>query len=228
MDKPKIVLFDIDYTLFDVARFRKKIFKSIIGFVGKNKIDKIDKILEDIYHTSRERVGYFNMVSFLEDVSRKFKINVALTNILKDEIFSDNLYEETKEVLESIAKDPSIKIGIFSGGESGFQLKKIEQVENFFNKDHVHIIKYKHLNVQRIIKKYKDFQVYLVDDVLDILNNAKKIDKSVITIWIKRGRFAQQLKKISGFKPDATVDNLKEIVSIIHNSRQRRGSPEAA
>ena len=218
MNKQKVILFDIDYTLFDVAKFRKKIFKSIIGFVGKNKIDKIDKILEDIYHTSRERVGYFNMVSFLEDVSRKFKINVALTNILKDEIFSDNLYEETKEVLESIAKDPSIKIGIFSGGESGFQLKKIEQVENFFNKDHIHIIKYKHLNVQKIIKKYKNFKIYLIDDMLDILYNAKKIDKDMITIWIKRGRFAKNAKPIKGFKPDFEIGDLKEIVSIIHNS----------
>ncbi len=218
MKKQKIILFDIDYTLFDVAKFRKKIFKSIIGFVGKNKIDKIDKILEDIYYASRERIGYFKMDGFLEDVNRKFKINVALENILKDEIFSDNLYEETKEVLESIAKDPSIKIGIFSGGESGFQLKKIEQIENFFNKDHVHIIKYKHLNILKIIQKYKNFKIYLIDDILDILYNAKKIDKNMTTVWIKRGRFAENAKLIKGFKPDFEIRNLKEIIPIILKS----------
>ncbi len=218
MKKQKIILFDIDYTLFDVAKFRKKIFKSIIGFVGKNKIDKIDKILEDIYYTSRERVGYFKMDGFLEDVSRKFKINVALTNILKDEIFSDNLYGETKEVLEYIAKDPSIKIGIFSGGEFGFQLKKIQEVSNFFHKEHVNIIKQKHLNISEIIKKYKSFRIYLVDDVFDILYNAKKIDKKLISIWIKRGRFAKSAKPIGEFKPDFEIRNLKEIISIIHKS----------
>lgn len=218
MDKPKVVLFDIDYTLFDVAKFRKKIFKSIIGFVGKNKIDKIDKILEDIYYASREKVGYFKMMSFLEDVNRKFKINVTLANILKDEMFSDNLYEETKEILESIAKDPSIKIGIFSGGESDFQFKKIEQLENFFSKDHVHIIKYKHLNISKIIQKYKNFRTYLIDDMLNILYNAKKIDKNIITVLIRRGRFAKNAKPIRGFKPDYEIKNLKEIIPVIRNS----------
>ena len=133
--------------------------------------------------------------------------------------FAPDTMITTKEGLESIAKDPSIKIGIFSGGESGFQLKKIEQIESFFHKDHIHVIKYKHLNVSKIIKKYKDFQVYLVDDVLNILYNAKKIDKSIITIWIKRGRFAEQKKDFADFRPDFDISDLKEIISIVEGSK---------
>lgn len=217
MNKPKIVLFDIDYTLFDVAKFREKIFKSIIDVSGKKEQTDIKENLEKIYYESRKELGYFKMDAFLKDVNKKLKSNISL-NILENGMFLNNLYEEAEDILRLISKDESIIIGIFSGGESGFQFKKIEHIVNFFNKDHIHIIKYKHLNILNIIQKYKNLKIYLIDDMLDILYKAKKIDKDMTTVWIKRGRFAKNAKPIKGFKPDYEIKNLRNLPSIINSN----------
>src|SRR3989344_4337702 len=106
MKKQKVILFDIDYTLFDVAKFREKIFQSIIDIdiVEKKEAGNIGKNLENIYYESRQKVGYFKMNAFLKDVNKKLKLNIPI-DILEKEMFSNNLYEETEEILESISKD---------------------------------------------------------------------------------------------------------------------------
>ena len=38
---------------------------------------------------------------------------------------------------------------------------------------------------------------------------------SVFTIWVKRGFYAENQKNIPGFKPDAEIKNLSEVVKIV-------------
>ena len=66
--------------------------------------------------------------------------------------------------------------------------------------------------------KYKDSKLFFVDDKLEILYSAKKHMPQVVTIWVKRGPFAQNQKPILDFNPDAQVDNLLEVVEIIKKS----------
>jgi len=155
MNKKPIVLFDIDYTLFDTEHFKKSL-------LTKHRI-----------------------------------------------------YEEVKDVLEKLSK--IALLGIFSEGDLEFQRKKLNKtaINDYFEKDHTHIVLSKLSELRRILKKYENRVIFFIDDKLSILHDAKKMLPRVVTVWVKRGIYAENQKEIPGFKPDAEVKTLKEIVKIV-------------
>lgn len=154
----KIVLFDIDNTLFDTLRFKSTNF----------------------------------------------------------EIFS--IYEDVHETLTELAE--IVDLGIFSEGDLAFQKQKLlkTNIENYFLKEHVHIVPEKIHAIEALVKKYKDGnQVFLIDDKLPILPIVKKHFPSIVAIWIKRGEHAPKQPPIEGFTPDAEIISLKEVIPLIKN-----------
>jgi FMN phosphatase YigB (HAD superfamily) len=120
-------------------------------------------------------------------------------------------YEEILPLLSKLAAN--VELGIFSKGESKFQNSKLQKtgIENFFRDEHVHIFENKDENLERVIEHYKNRKIYLVDDKLEILYNAKKNNSTIFTIWIKRGPYAQNDTLLNSFTPDKTVETLSEI-----------------
>lgn len=155
MNKNPIILFDIDYTLFDTRKFKD---------------------------------------SKLQDYSS---------------------YEEVKEILIKLSELASL--GIFSKGETEFQKTKLKKTGmiKFFKDNNVHIFNDKDANLINVLEKYKDSKLFLVDDKLEILYSAKKHMPQVLTIWVKRGPFAERQKPIEGFSPDEQVENLSEVLRIV-------------
>ena len=126
------------------------------------------------------------------------------------------LFEEVKETLEQLAKVATL--GILSQGEIAFQNKKLEktQIKDYFLSEHTHIVAYKLDVMEEILEKYKGkAKVYFIDDWLDMLRAAKKIDPSVSTIWMKRGEYADLQEEHSDFTPDAIVENLRDVIPLI-------------
>lgn len=156
--KQKIVLFDIDYTLFDTGIFKE-------------------------------------------------------TQLTKH-----NIYEEVLHVLSDLSK--KVILGIFSEGEIGFQKNKLKKtgIERFFLKEHIHIVIRKEENLKKILAKYKNNKLFLIDDKLTILYEAKTEFPYVFTIWVKRGEYAQKQKPIKDFVPDAIIGNLREVIPIIDST----------
>jgi len=152
--KNKIVLFDIDYTLFDTKTFKDS-----------------------------------NLTKFA-------------------------LYKEILPVLKSLAT--TAELGIFSKGEDSSQNVKLQEtgIGNFFQQENVHVFEDKDENLKSVLDKYKNLKIYIVDDRLATLYSARAINSSVFTIWIKRGPFAQDETLLSNFSPDATINNLEEVLSI--------------
>ena len=155
MDKNKVVLFDIDYTLFDTALFKE-------SKLSKHKV-----------------------------------------------------YEEVIEVLDYLKK--SATLGVFSEGNIDSQRRKLKEtnIDKYFDKDHTHVVLKKLDELKRVLKNYENRQIFFVDDKLSILFDAKKIFPKVIAIWVKRGVYAENQKEIPGFRPDAEVENLSEVVKIV-------------
>jgi hypothetical protein len=155
LNKNTIVLFDIDYTLFDTKTFK----------------------------------------------------NSNLTKY--------SLYDEILSVLPNLAN--VAELGIFSKGENTFQNSKLQitGIKNFFRQENVHIFDNKDLNLENVIEKYKGLEIFLVDDKLATLYNAKTKTPAVFTIWIKRGPFAKDSTLLSNFSPDAIITSLKEVASIV-------------
>lgn len=153
--KEKIVLFDIDYTLFDTVTFKQS---------------------------------------------------------------SLQIYKAYQEVLDVLVELGQIaKLGIFSEGDKDFQSKKLRDsdIEKYFISEHVHIVPRKEETMKEVLVKYEHNQLFVVDDKLPFLHMVQHYAPHVFTIWVKRGIYAENQKPIRGFKPYATVKNLKSILPII-------------
>lgn len=154
LNKP-IILFDIDYTLFDTALFKE-------------------------------------------------------TNFTKY-----SLYEEVPSVLEILSKN--LELGIFSQGDRDMQNLKLKEtkIDRFFQKEYIYIESEKEEKIKTIVNKYKNTQLFVADDKLNMLSLIKKEDSGIFTIWIKRGVYAQNQKPIPYFTPDATMLTLSGITRVI-------------
>lgn len=215
-----VILFDIDYTLFDANKFRRKIFRLIKKTIGYKKISNIDTILRSSYVASRKETGYFKLKAFLRDIVTRLSLEISSDSlgksIIKEDIFTGNLYEGAKKTLHSLSKNKLLRIGIFSGGDEAFQKRKIKESQDFFHKEHIHIFTLKkHKELLPIIKRYKKHKLYLVDDDLEVLHTAKLLNENVFAIWVKRKRFDKIQKEIPGFSPDETITNLKEVLKLV-------------
>lgn len=129
------------------------------------------------------------------------------------------VYDEVPHVLEELS---SLAIlGIYSEGEKDFQKNKLAKtnLERFFNKNHTHIIAEKDIHSLEDLAEHEKEDLFLVDDKLSILHEAKKRIPSIITVWVKRGPYADAATPIEGFVPDNTVDDLHELVEIVKSSK---------
>ncbi len=91
----------------------------------------------------------------------------------------------------------------------------------YFLEENVHIVGEKEAVMKKILEKYKNYSVYLVDDKLPILQTAKKFMPSITVLWIKRGIYAENQKEIKGFIPDVTVDDLHEVIRIVKYGKKK-------
>lgn len=210
----KVVLFDIDYTLFNTKLYRRSLYKLLAKVLGHSP-NKIALIERRIAHGVGEECGYLNLTLFLQRFSKKLKEEKdVITKVYFDEdTFKKCLYRETEEIVENLSKQ--IIIGIFSKGDNFFQRAKIISIKHAFQENHVHISVNKHTSLPKLVNTYKSYKLYLVDDALDVLAHAKILDENITTIWVKRGRFAKTQEPISGFTPDETVLNLRRIAGIV-------------
>lgn len=151
----KIVLFDIDYTLFNTDRFRQS-----------------------------------NLSDFV-------------------------LYDEVVQVLTQLEKVATL--GIFSEGTLELQNEKLHQTNILphFIEEHIHIVAKKEEGLKTVLYKYRNYKIFLIDDKLTILQKAKNILPELITIWIKRGKYAENQTSLIGFVPDEEFYNLSDVVSVI-------------
>lgn len=216
----KVALFDIDYTLFDSKKYREKIFKNLSDKLGYKDSEFFLKKIEETYYSSKEK-GSFIPAQFVNRLVKDFDLSCSvkeLEDILwRKEIFVECLYKEAEDVLRLLSKNKNIKIGIFSGGHDIFQRRKIEAVKDFFDEEHIHVFMQKGQELKKIIGKYKGKKLYYIDDILELLEKAKKINEEITTIWIKRGRFAKK-QAIADFHPDKTITNLIELVPVLKNN----------
>jgi hypothetical protein len=198
----KIVLFDIDHTLFNTVAFGDAVYEAHADVLTR---DQFNQIIKGI------KIG-------VTQKPKEISIEASIIKTLWDNADSvKNFYEETPEVLRLIGVNATI--GIFSKGDNNFQRKKINSVINLFKEENIHVAKNKIEILSKVLSKYKNYQIYIVDDILEVLFQAKKINKEVLTVWIKRPAYYESYlinqAPIKDFTADFTVTNLREIIPII-------------
>ena len=221
MNKKPIVLFDIDYTMFDVKHFDNNFH----AYLSK-LLDVDQKKVQDL--SIKTILGLIKQEHFL-DIDKYLKIllsGLGKEKYLKEieqflfgkDFFKRGFYPDVEVTVRTLKE--MFRLGVFSQGDKKLQGAKINQsgFEDIYDKKLIYIIKPRKLDFLPSLKKLhtKD-KVFLVEDKLSILHEVKKQMSSVFGIWVKRGWYAENQKEIPGFKPDAEVENLKEIVSIVNS-----------
>lgn len=151
-----------------------------------------------------------------------FDIDYTLfnTDVFKEtQLKKHSVYNEVERTLNELSK--IARLGIFSEGKIDLQKRKLQKtaIQKYFPKEQTHIVLEKGLSLKEVLNQYQNFELFLVDDKLTILGEAKNYMPSIFTIWVKRGKYAQKQKEIPGFKSDATVINLKQIIKIIREKK---------
>jgi len=157
-------------------------------------------------------------MKLLNKVVILFDIDYTLFNV---DLFKQSnltkflLYDDVKDALNSLQKISIL--GISSEGESGLQRKKMQKtnIEKYFKEENIHIAKNKPNSLKKNLSQYKKNNLFLLDDKLTILRQAKKSFPLIFTIWVRRGKYAQEQKEVADFRPDAQVFNLTQAVDII-------------
>jgi len=151
---------------------------------------------------------------------------------------TERLYEsrrrQAEEAFFSFAEDEGALedleslgvVSIFSevtvNGSFELQREKIRRLglDIRIAEEHTHIGEKKILRFRELLKKYKGL-VFLVDDKVEVLEEARKIEQAeklgseVLTVWIQRGEHAKRaLERGVTFVPNFKFSNLKDFVPV--------------
>jgi FMN phosphatase YigB (HAD superfamily) len=215
--KTNIILFDVDYTLFDTSYYRDEVSRVLKSKLPEFSDETLRKIVEDTYYEIRQH-GNFSPRLFAEifthDKGHNLSVNEVESIWWDKTILKDALFPEVMDVLKKLQEIPNVKLGIFSTGFHTLQMEKITPLLSFFHTDDIHIFDVKDAHIEEVFNSYKNDDIVIIDDVLWILEQAKQHKASATTIWLKRGLHAEKTS-IATFTPDKTITTLQELPEII-------------
>lgn len=58
--------------------------------------------------------------------------------------------------------------------------------------------------------------MYIVDDIQDILVEAKKLRSDITTIWIQRKGYTKSKEPVANFAPDYIIKSLAEVKPLLN------------
>ena len=202
----RIILFDIDKTIFDRDNFLGS-FDDLLQEEFKLSNNELEDIVS-IYDGIKNDFGYFSPQAYLERIYKIVpSLNKKLDYYFGQENINKYLFQDS-EVLFSL-KD--IRVGIFSKGDIGFQKMKIAKFLDILEEDLIYVFHDKLKKLPQVLNSNRDSKLYLVDDKIDVLVAAKDIDENIKTIHIDH---EGKLQKPNGV--DFKLKNLSDIISILH------------
>lgn len=214
--KNKIILFDIDHTLFDTNLFRQLVAERLHRKLPSMTMSQIMEA-DNAAHKKMKNTNTFSPVNAANFFSLEINSQISpdeIVDIWTDkQMFQSCLYDDVLPVLRKLQNEGFV-MGVFSTGIAEFQIEKIAALQSFFQKEHIHIFELKDIKLQVIIGKYKDDKMILVDDSLFILKQAKEIDQNVMVIWIRRDAITAG-QHIEGFDPDKTIQSFIAFPEIV-------------
>ncbi|MFH1826898.1 MAG: hypothetical protein ABH812_00485 [bacterium] len=215
--KKKVLLLDIDGTIYDVPKSKKMFQNDLYKNLNIKKNILFPKIDQSFYEI-REKTRYFDPSIFAEILSNKLNLNnkkeikKAIWDIDK---FNKCLYHDSKAFLSRIYKN--LNILIFSTGDKTFQSLKLNSIKKYIKKNNIYIFTNKKLKLKRLISKLKNQVIFVIDDSPEVINLAKKYNKSIVAILIKRRicntNYNYKKKNLADYK----VKNLISAVKIVQS-----------
>lgn len=217
--KKKVVIFDIDYTVFNTHTFRANLYEHLsekLEYTNKNFFYDLAKHIEK---KTRDREGYFKPRTFIKFLKNELKTDLSidkLEDIFFDEsLYIESLYEDARSVFQELVMKRDIPIIIFSTGEKKFQMYKLSGLKHMLQEDQIHIFVDKLKRLKDILSEYKNYRIYMVDDLPTVLKEAKQFDKGVVTIWVNRDRHVTEKDFVKNYTSDFVISSLTEVTKIV-------------
>lgn len=219
----KIILFDIDYTMFNTDVYKEQLYGQLGAALGYPDWKTFYEIADSARKTAKAKSGYFDPEVFFAELYKirktHIKIEVLHDIFFNEEIYRPHIYVDVHEVLKILSKDKNIYLGILSTGSFIQQQRKVQSLDTYFRKEHIHIFVNKLHELHVVLNNYPGYDVFIVDDLPEVLAAAKKLsDGKVITIQITREKIHEQTPVIPGFVPDVTAKTLYDIIPIVSSS----------
>lgn len=166
MTKPKLVVFDLDDTLFKEIDFLKSAFKEIANWL-KDSFD-----VDGSY--SNMIIWYSQKQNVFEELNRSYKLNLPISTYLeiyRNHVPSITLNKETKTTLATL-KQQGHQLGIITDGRSVTQRNKIRSLgltefikeEDILISEEFGATKPEQANYLFFSEKYSGYQAYYVGD----------------------------------------------------------------
>ncbi len=216
----KIVLFDIDHTVFDANLYRVKLYANLAKALGSDT-HQFSKTAEYEYAKLRKKTNYFTpdtlLRTILADSKSQADFKKAEDVFWSRELYESCVYPEVKKVFSYLSTN-NIPIGIFSTGDILHQKIKIESLKEYLSENHIYISPNKFKIIKTTLKIYKDYRTFLVDDYPQILEEAKSHHETIFTVFINRNEANPHMMMSNNFTPDATITNLGQLIDIIKNN----------
>ena len=220
MDKKKIILFDIDYTLFDTDKFRDITYPQLMELLQQEDTEKYHQKVMEVERELITRGGY-EPVGFAHALSEALKIlpkHHQLEQLFYDTtLYETCLYPEDRKVLENLSHRKDAVLGIVSRGEDSFQRRKIQTIKSFFPDNNIFISLTKVDLIERIANQFKDLQIFVIDDSAPFLHEFKKVASNVVVVLVEKENRYERKPVADGFIPDFKIGNLDEIEPILDN-----------
>jgi FMN phosphatase YigB (HAD superfamily) len=217
MNNKKIILFDIDYTLFQTDHFRNLLYTDFAKTV-RCSISEMQNIAQRAEKETKKQKGLFDPQTWIALIQQHFSLAVtkeALEKIFwNDALFKQSLESNIVEILTALQKK-GYTIGIFSTGESVLQRKKIETIQHLVTNEHVYILANKLTSLENILHAYYNETLIIVDDLPIILAAAKQDNPGFTTILRQNEKQYEQTNSTKNFHPDYTIKHLSELLSIL-------------
>lgn len=199
MDK-KIILFDIDRTLFDVDSFEEMVYQKIGEATGLKK-----EMINNMRIEFRSKLAGYNVNDLIDYITQKSNTNL---DFLKESLENKNTYgkyifSEVKNVLNNLSGKN--KLGLFSNGNYNYQTKKISSIINFFEKDLFFITDGK--LEDDFVKKIPN-ETIIVEDDKKITKDLRDLNRFNI-LWLNRN---QDKEKIEGVKEIKDLTELEKLI----------------
>ncbi|MCX6730248.1 MAG: HAD hydrolase-like protein [Candidatus Roizmanbacteria bacterium] len=167
-----IILFDIDYTIFNTHQYKKNTITYICSRFHVASEDM--KLFDTEYRSKNLNPAGVNMKDYTEKMAVKFSLSSKdLYQLLIDteEIFMDTLYPDSLPTLSHLSKQYTL--GIFSQGHLPFQKNKLikTNILHLFEEQHTYIhLDKTHIDHMQGLPK----NALVVDDKVTVIDHVSK------------------------------------------------------
>lgn len=185
------VLLDIDYTLFDDQKFileKRRALARLLN-IEPSKMEKIDMQAADATIHNKGTLVPLNYSMELAKIIGQPELKTKIKTVFDDkDIYLGAIYPETVSALKSLIT--KFRLGIFSEGDTGLQLAKLDKtgISSYLERELIFIFHSK-IDGLKNVKLCRPFAV--IDDKPQIIKLLASLNISYL-IRVKRGRFSDE------------------------------------